>query len=263
MIPNRSSPPELDPQNWQVAEARAEVERRLPPAAVAFLRARAAAKEAGGRGGQAGGGLAAVAAPAADPAADPAAADPAAATSCSGPAAVTTSEGCWRPTPAPCPAAEEVPTTSSRFSTPPTPTAPASAPPPATLVRFSLDGAFVGLAPAGAPASALERDPLRHADTEGYTVGEACSLARSAVPAQRAAAADVLGTVWRATAHKPPPTSLPHDTAWPDVAHHVLTHAPLALRHALDDSSPAVVGAAAAAWARSQRTAPQEPLSPA
>jgi len=127
----------------------------------------------------------------------------------------------------------------------------------------------------------MQRDPVRVGDAAapGYTLPEAAALARSSLPAQRAAAAGVLGGVCARVAGalaltSPPitlfdggggggggsggggggddtrPTSITSITIpWPAVAAAAYATAVMPLRLLLDDPSPSVVAAAAAALA--------------
>ncbi len=121
------------------------------------------------------------------------------------------------------------------------------------------------LPPALSPATALARDPLRtegDPGAAGYTLREAAHLARSAVPAQRAAALRLLSRALKriaagvaaASASTTPPQRVlapAPGVSWAALWVHGVKDAqlPLLLRTSLDDSAPAVAAAAAAAIA--------------
>ena len=155
---------------------------------------------------------------------------------------------------------------------PPLPALPPMAPPGggartgAASVRFTVQGDLLSAqATATAFASrvpaASSRDPLRtdgEPDGAGYSLHEAATLARSAVPAQRTAAlrllAGALGHIPRgmAAACTSAPMAAPADgVSWAALYVHALRshRLPLLLRTALDDNAPSVCAAAAAAIA--------------
>ncbi|CAL8465149.1 g4684 [Coccomyxa elongata] len=149
---------------------------------------------------------------------------------------------------------------------------------PVSRIRFSLSGDPVGWESAveaeAVPTSVVERDLLRQDEGtvgEGYTVHEMCQLARSSLPAQRAFACRHLAALLArarplmADAHAalfgngriPKPVNVPgSDQApglnWEDVWGHALKDCQVAvvLRVALDDSSQSVITAAAEALAQ-------------
>lgn len=154
---------------------------------------------------------------------------------------------------------------------------------PAARLRFDVGGRVVGLAPRDQPAATapdapyngtevVSRDPVRQAEgyipsTESYTVQEACTLARSTVPQQRALALRLLGSViassrprgGETSASVPLPEAVSSELAsadggavhWADVWMHLLHAANVTrvLRYALDDSNVVVVASAAEAIA--------------
>ncbi|KAL4425916.1 hypothetical protein ABPG75_009932 [Micractinium tetrahymenae] len=159
-------------------------------------------------------------------------------------------------------------------------------------LRFGIDGSVVGLRPADAgnadvaPADVAQRDPIRQEGVQGYSVQEACLLARSSLPQQRVLALRLLGAVLAlarprlAGAPGGGRVPLPADVAaelglqqqgqgpdqlsqqgqqqqatpqldWLAVWHHALLAADitLLLRRSLDDQHAAVAAAAAEALA--------------
>ena len=152
----------------QVATARADLAARLPPGAAEFLRRRGEARMVARQ--KVGDGAVAATVPAV-----PAPAQP-----------------CFPPASLQLPGADagaSAPPSASTTTTPPSP--------PCLRLRFSLHGDPVGLAPPSAPPSdALQRDPLRtDAAALGYSLPEAAMLARSSLPAQRAAGVELLTAV--------------------------------------------------------------------
>ncbi|PRW59348.1 RNA polymerase II-associated [Chlorella sorokiniana] len=247
----------------QLAAAREEVLQRLPPGAADFLRRRGAEK-------------AAKAGPAAGSAATAAAAAAGSAGSEQAPAAGAQ--------PAAKQAAAAARALPQRQQPQPSQLRPAAggsdSAPQASLaarLRFDVEGAVVGLRPAGSsadvsPAEVAERDPLRQeggASGEGYSVQEACLLARSSVPQQRVLALRLLRAVLALSrpsvaASDTRLVTLPAALAaqleqegqceavaveWVAVWHHALHAADmvLLLRRSLDDPHSAVVAAAAEA----------------
>ena len=176
-----------------------------------------------------------------------------------------------------------------------TPAAEDNKPPPpsaSSRLRFDFDSACPVLPLAGEnekPSDALSRDPLRSERRElgeenAYTLSEAAALARSAVPAQRLAAVDLMVRVIskvvtllppkggeservfffpaaaaadaaaaaaaddddsNTSSPPPPPTPLHLSITWSQVRLSLMRTVPLALLSALSDGHPAVVAAAA------------------
>jgi len=147
----------------------------------------------------------------------------------------------------------------------------------AARLRFGMDGRVAGLAPEStesavgdrhglAAASVVSRDPIRAAEgtvpTDGYTITEAITLARSSVPQQRVFALRLLASILRTaktSMHEKCSTSdalsascngsILAEVSWTFVWQHAVQEADIAvaLRTGLDDGNAAVVIAASEA----------------
>ncbi|KAL4859817.1 Transcriptional elongation regulator MINIYO [Chlorella vulgaris] len=242
----------------QVAEAREEAVQRLPPAAIDFLRRRAASR-------------AAAAATSPSPAAPHTAAPHAPLEAAQPGGAVGGMKGPGSSSKHPLQAAhqQQAPVRQAAASRPSPPNASA-----ASRLRFDLEGCVVGLREAGAaaevsPADVAQRDILRQDEAggpQGYSLEEACLLCRSSLPQQRVLALRLLAAVLAlsrpspaapASAPLPLPPAVAAELQLPAglqrvaVWHHALhaADAALLLRRSLDDQHPAVAAAAAAALA--------------